>query len=328
MCNKNKTDNSLQKDIAILIPCYNEAQTIEKVIKDYHNVIPYASIYVCDNNSTDATAEIAEKAGAKVIKEVRQGKGYAVRKLFQEISADIYILVDGDDTYSANDLTKLISSFLKEEVEMLVGTRLEEHQTGSFRHIHKFGNHLITLIVNIIFNSHLTDILSGYRIFTRNYVKGIPLISKGFEIETEMTLNALDYDLPIIEVAVPYGKRPKGSMSKLNTFRDGLLIIKTIFKIFRDYRPLLFFGTFSILFILSGLAFGIPVVVEYMETGLVPRLPTAVLAASLELLAFQLIGVGLILDTLTRQRRCHQQLQWQQIKTKTIDLPRNHKEQC
>jgi glycosyltransferase involved in cell wall biosynthesis len=320
MYRKNEPNNSQQKEIAILIPCYNEEQTIAKVITDFRNVLPYATIYVCDNNSSDATAEIAAKAGAKVIREIRQGKGYAVRRLFQAVSADLYVLVDGDDTYSATHLNNLILYFQKEEAEMVIGTRLEEHQTGSFRHIHKFGNYLITLIINIIFNSHLTDILSGYRVFSRNYVKGIPLISKGFEIETEMTLNALDYDLPIIEVPVPYGKRPDGSVSKLNTFRDGLLIIKTIFKIFRDYRPLLFFGIFSVLFILSGLALGIPVVVEYMDTGLVPRLPTAVLAASFGLLAFQLIGVGLILDTLTSQRRCHQQLQWQQMISDKLDI--------
>lgn len=301
--------------VAVLIPCYNEAVTIAGVIADFRGALPQAGIYVCDNNSTDGTGPIAAQAGALVLNESRQGKGYAVRRLLNEVEADFYLLVDGDGTYPAATAAQLLKPVLTGQAHMVVGTRLAEHSPGAFRGMHKFGNRLITGTINLLFKSRLADVLSGYRVLTRSSVKAIPLVSKGFEIETELTLAALDFDLTVTEVPIPYGSRPKGSPSKLNTWRDGMLILRTISNIFRDYRPLLFFGTLAAILIVSGLVLGVPVIMEFLRTGLVPRLPTAVLAASLELLAFQLIGVGLVLDTMARQRRYLQQIWWQQAQT-------------
>ena len=295
-------------DIAVLIPCYNEASTISNVVADFKAALPEARIYVYDNYPTDATGRIAKDAGAIVGHEQRQGKGYVVRRMFQEIDADYYVLVDGDGTYPASKARRLLEPALNGKAHMVVGTRLEAHEKGSFRSMHKFGNNLITKIINILFGTRLTDILSGYRVLSKSLAKGLPLISKGFEIETEMTLNALDAGLNIVEIPIPYGSRPDGSYSKLSTYRDGLLILATILTIFKDYRPLLFFGFLFLVLLIAGLSLGVPVVIEYARTGLVKRFPTAILAASLELLAFQMIGVGLVLDTMARHRRYRQEL--------------------
>lgn len=293
--------------IAILIPCYNESATIATVISDFRNILSDADIYVCDNNSNDGTAQIAEAAGAIVMYESRKGKGYAVRRLLHEVDADLFILVDGDSTYYANELPKLISEIILKKAFMVVGVRRPIDPKGSFRPLHQLGNKLITKIINLLFNTNLTDVLSGYRVLSRNYAKVVPFLSRGFEIETEMTLHALEFDLQISEIPVSYGSRPQQSISKLSTYRDGLLIFKTIFSIFRDCRPMLFFGTASLMLIFAGLLLGIPVIMDFYKTGMVGRFPTAILAASLELLAFQMIGVGLVLDTMARQRRFFQQ---------------------
>lgn len=305
-------NNDISKDlknfrIAILIPCYNESTTIATVISDFRNIIPESDIYVCDNNSNDGTAQIAEAAGAIVMYESRKGKGYAVRRLFHEVEADYFILVDGDSTYAANDLPKLLSEIIAKKAFMVVGARSPIDPRRSFRPLHQLGNKLITKTINLLFNTNLTDVLSGYRVFSKNYAKVVPFLSKGFEIETEMTLHALEFDLQISEISVSYGSRPQQSVSKLNTYRDGLLIIMAIFRIFRDCRPMLFFGTVSLMLIFAGLFLGIPIIIDFYKTGMVGRFPTAILAASLELLAFQLIGVGLVLDTMARQRRFFQQ---------------------
>jgi glycosyltransferase involved in cell wall biosynthesis len=307
--NTNTIDHIQTSRIAILIPCYNEAATIAGVIEEFRSTLPSAEIYVYDNNSNDGTDRIAQSAGAIVRYELRQGKGYVVRRMFQEVDADIYIMVDGDETYSSSEVHELIKPLLTHRAHMVVGTRLAEYQAGSFRSMHRFGNSFITKIINFLFKSSLTDVLSGYRVYSRTFVKGVPLASKGFEIEIEMTLNALDSGLNILEIPIVYSKRPEGSQSKLSTYRDGLLILATILSIFRDYRPLLFFSTISLIFLLFGFYLGVPVILEFAQTGLVERFPTAILAASLEIMAFQMIGVGLVLDTMARQRR-YQQEQW------------------
>jgi glycosyltransferase involved in cell wall biosynthesis len=293
--------------IAILIPCYNESATIAKVISDFRNILSDADIYVCDNDSNDGTAQIAEAAGATVMYESRKGKGYAVRRLLHEVEADFFILVDGDSTYPAVELPNLLSEIIEKKAFMVVGVRRAIDPKGSYRPLHQLGNKLITKAINLLFNTNLTDVLSGYRVLTRNYAKVVPFLSKGFEIETEMTLQALELDLHISEMPILYGSRPQQSMSKLNTYRDGLLIFRTIFSILRDCRPMLFFGTVSLILIIAGLLLGVPVIIDFYKTGMVGRFPTAILSASLELLAFQMIGVGLVLDTMARQRRFFQQ---------------------
>ncbi len=290
-------------NIAIIIPCYNEELTIKEVIKGFKKVAPSASIYVIDNNSSDKTADIAFSQGAIVIREPMQGKGYAVRRAFNEIEADIYVMVDGDATYSPDALHKLLLPVLNKDADMVVATRLEECADSSFRKFHRFGNRLITGIINLLFNAGLTDVLSGYRVFSRKFVKAIPLISKGFEVETELTLHAVDGDFLIKEIPVPYSTRPSGSSSKLNTWKDGFIILFTIISIFKDYRPLLFFSLLSLLFLIAGLLIGIPVLLEFKKTHYITKVPSAILASALEILSFQMIGVGFILDTMARIRR-------------------------
>jgi glycosyltransferase involved in cell wall biosynthesis len=302
------TDYYLNKlKLAVLIPCHNESETIETVIWDFRNILPEAIIYVCDNNSNDGTDKKAKDSGAVVMHELRKGKGYAVRRLLNEVDADFYILVDGDSTYSASEVKNLLSEAIIKKAHMVVGVRIPIDPKKVFRHLHGLGNKLITKTINLLFNSNLKDVLSGYRVLSKHYAKVIPFLSRGFEIETEMTLNALEFDLQINEIPISYGCRPHESVSKLNTYRDGLLIFRTIFNIFRDCRPMLFFGIVSILLISLGLFLGIPVIIDFLRTGMVSRFPTAILSASLELLAFQMLGVGLILDTIARQRRFSQQ---------------------
>ncbi|NOY86036.1 MAG: glycosyltransferase [Deltaproteobacteria bacterium] len=289
--------------IAVLIPCFNEENTVRKVVEDFRRELPKALIYVYDNNSTDGTAKAAEAAGAIVHKEPRQGKGNVVRSMFREIEADIYIMVDGDDTYPASSVRELIKPVLNGEADMVIGTRLSRFTGRSFRKFHLFGNNVVVRLINLLFRSKLTDALSGYRAFGRLFVKTTPVISMGFEVETEMTIHALDKGFIVQEVPVDYGERPDGSVSKLDTFADGLLIIRTTFHIFKDYRPLMFFSGIAVLFFLAGAVSGVPVIVEYFHSGLVPRFPTAILASALVSLSFLFFSVGLILDTIARQHR-------------------------
>jgi glycosyltransferase involved in cell wall biosynthesis len=292
-----KADVSPAASIAVLIPCYNEAITIKKVVEDFRRALPNAGIYVCDNNSTDGTGALAAEAGAIVFQDPRQGKGYAVRTLFERVDADIYVMVDGDDTYPAEEAVKLIEQVQKLGYDMCVGNRLERYGSGSFRSFHILGNRLICTLINLLFNARLTDILSGYRCFTNRFVKSIPLLKSGFEVETELTLQALDKGFSIVEVGIHYGERPEGSVSKLNTWQDGIIIGQTIFHMLKDYRPLFFFGIMALFFLSVGTASGLVVVEEFMRTGLVKRLPLAVFSVGSVISGIISLAAGIILDT-------------------------------
>jgi len=294
--------------IAVVIPCFNEAATIGGVVRSFRAALPNADIYVYDNNSTDDTAKMAEQAGAFVRFEPRQGKGYVVRSIFQEIEADYYLMVDGDDTYPANMANDLLEPLFEGRAHMTVGERLKNAERNAFRSMHKVGNFLITETINRLFQAKLTDVLSGYRGFTRDFVKTTPLLSTGFEIEAELTMHALDARRKIVEVSITYRNRPTDSHSKLNTFRDGWLILNNILGIYRDYQPLFFFGILSIVSFILGNVSGLPVVFEYIKTGVVTRIPMTILAASLILLSMHFFGVGLVLHTMARHRRLTQEL--------------------
>lgn len=288
--------------IAVLIPCYNEAAAIENVVKDFAQALPDATIYVYDNNSTDQTAELAAKAGAVVRTEPRQGKGYVVRRMFADIEADIYVMVDGDDTYGASAAPDMVAKLVSEGLDIVNGARDPNHQ-GAYRPGHEFGNKMLSGIVKTIFGQGARDMLSGYRIFSRRFVKTFPMMARGFEIETELTIHSLELNMPMGEVIVPFKDRPVGSESKLNSIRDGIRILLTITRMLKQERPLQVFSAVAALFCLTALGLGIPVISEFFATGLVERLPTAVLSASLMLLAALSLSVGLILDTVTRGRQ-------------------------
>lgn len=288
--------------IAVLAPCYNEAIAIAKVVKDFRAVLPAARIYVYDNNSTDATAETAARAGATVRREPLQGKGNVVRRMFSDIDADIYVLVDGDATYDAPSAPAMIDRLLDDRLDMVVGSRIDV-EVEAYRPGHRWGNRALTGFVGMLFGERFSDILSGYRVLSRRYVKSFPALATGFEIETELTVHALELRMPVAEMATPYHSRPPGSASKLSTLRDGWRIGWTIVSLFKDERPLVFFSlAFAVLALLS-FAIATPVILAYVETGLVERLPTAVLATGIMLLAFLSLACGFILDTVTHGRR-------------------------
>ncbi len=294
--------NTKHPTIAVLVPCYNEELTIEKVIRDFLRFIPNAGVYVYDNNSNDRTAEIAHSAGATVRQELLQGKGNVVRRMFADVEADIYVLVDGDDTYDAASAPKLISALLEQNLDMVNGLRVSEEKEA-YRIGHRFGNRLLTGTVGMLFGDRFLDMLSGYRVFSRRFVKSFPALATGFEIETELTIHALELRMPIGEIPTPYKGRPKGSESKLRTLHDGVKILRSIIGLVKREKPLSFFGWMCALLVGVALAIGAPVVNTYIETGLVPRLPTAVLATGLVLLGFLSLTCGLILDTVTLGRR-------------------------
>lgn len=287
--------------IAILVPCYNEALTIAAIVRDFNRVLPEAPVYVFDNNSKDDTVAIARAAGAIVREVPQQGKGSVIRRMFADIDADVYIMVDGDDTYDASVAPQLARRLLDEGLDMVVGTRVSEEQEA-YRFGHRFGNVLLTTCVATVFGRTFTDMLSGYRVFSRRYVKSFPAHSAGFETETELTVHALGLRMPVAEVATTYKSRPEGSVSKLNTYRDGMRILLMIIALFKQERPLAFFsiGFFACLLVSLGLA--VPLIETYLATGLVPRLPTAVLCVGLVLFGVILLSCGLILDTVTRGR--------------------------
>jgi glycosyltransferase involved in cell wall biosynthesis len=289
-------------EVAVLVPCYNEERAIAKVVADFRAALPNAAIYVYDNNSTDGTVEAAAKAGAVVRRESHQGKGYVVRRMFNDIEADIYVLVDGDATYDAPSAPAMIDKLVGERLDMVVGSRVDREE-AAYRRGHRAGNLMLTGFVAHIFGRAFTDILSGYRVFSRRFVKSFPILSGGFEIETELTVHALELELPVSEVATPYFSRPAGSASKLSTWHDGFRILRTILKLYRAERPLPFFGAFGVALAIMSIGLAIPVFITYVQEGLVPRLPTAILSTGLMLLAFLSIAVGLILDTVTRGRR-------------------------
>jgi glycosyltransferase involved in cell wall biosynthesis len=288
--------------LAVLVPCYNEEAAIAAVVRDFRAALPHAVIYVYDNNSRDRTVEIARRAGAVVRSEPLQGKGNVVRRMFADIEADVYVLVDGDATYHAPSAPVMIDRLVSERLDMVVGCRVDSEE-AAYRAGHRLGNALFTGSVARMFGNRFTDILSGYRVFSRRFVKSFPGLSKGFEIETELTVHALELRMPIAEMDTPYGARPAGSQSKLSTFKDGFRILLMMAALFKDERPL---QCFSIVFgVLAAVSVGlaIPVVQTYMETGLVPRFPTAILATGIMLLGFLSLTCGFILDTVTHGRR-------------------------
>jgi glycosyltransferase involved in cell wall biosynthesis len=297
----NPTDRSVPVKIAVLIPCYNEESSVKAVVEGFRSALPEAVIYVYDNNSTDRTSEVAREAGAIVRREPRQGKGNVVRRMFADIEADVYVMVDGDDTYDAASARRLVAELLDNSLDMVTGARTTAWE--NYRRGHRFGNVLLTTLVTMVFGRHTEDMLSGYRVFSRRFVKSFPLLTTGFEIETELTVYALDMRLPVGEIETPYNDRAPGSVSKLSTFRDGFRILGLIGILIKEERPLAFFGILSaVLFVLAAVL-AIPIVVTYHNTGLVPRFPTAILATGLVILSVISGFCGLILDTVTHGRR-------------------------
>ncbi|NOQ29862.1 MAG: glycosyltransferase [Helicobacteraceae bacterium] len=295
----------MSKKIAVLIPCYNEELTIAKVINDFKKELPEADIYVYDNNSSDDTFKIAEQNGAIVKKEYRQGKGNVVRSMFRDIEADIYVMIDGDDTYPAEFVHSLMKPIIDQEADIVIGDR---HSNGTYkdenkRPLHNFGNNLVKGLINNIFHSDLKDIMTGYRVFNKKFVKNMPVNSNGFEIETEMTLHTLDKKFLIKEIPIEYRDRPDGSFSKLNTYSDGMRVLKTILWVFKDYRPLAFFTLFAFGFFMLALVAGIPVIVEFVNTSLVSKIPSAILAVGLMIVSMLSLFSGFILDTIVKQHR-------------------------
>jgi glycosyltransferase involved in cell wall biosynthesis len=297
-----ESDPLAHQRIAVLVPCYNEEAAIAKVVADFGAALPMADIYVYDNNSRDQTVAAARAAGAFVRRETLQGKGRVVRRMFGEIEADIYILVDGDATYDAPSARAMALRLVTDRLDMVVGARIDQEQ-AAYRLGHRFGNRVLTAFVADVFGKTFTDILSGYRAFSRRFVKSFPVLSGGFEIETELSVHALQLELPVAEIETPYYARPEGSHSKLNTWRDGVRILNTIIKLYRSERPLGFFSGIGISLAIMSVGFAIPIVVTYVREGIVPRLPTAVLSTGLMIIAALAITCGLVLDTVTRGRR-------------------------
>lgn len=290
--------------IAVLIPCYDEAQTIEKVVKDFKKELPKADIYVYDNNSKDNTAEIAEKAGAIVRHEYMQGKGNVIRRMFREIDADCYLMVDGDDTYPAKHAKVMCDLVLEGKAEMVVGDRLSStYFTENKRMFHNFGNLLVRFLVNHTFKSNVRDIMTGYRAFSKTFVKSFPVISSGFEIETEMTIHALDKRMKLENVLIDFRDRPEGSESKLNTVSDGVKVLKTIATLFKQYRPFTFFTILSLISLFIGICFFIPPLIGYLDTGLVEKFPSLIAASFFGIISIQLFVGGLILESIARKDR-------------------------
>lgn len=287
--------------VAVVIPCYNEELTIAEVVRQFRAELPAAEIYVFDNNSMDRTVERARAAGAKIFHERRQGKGYVVQSMFRKVNADIYIMVDGDGTYPAADVHRLIEPILNDEADMVIGSRLHAQSASRFKSANRIGNKFFLYILNYTLGAKITDMLSGYRAFNRGFVKGVPLFGGGFETETELTIKALDRGFRIIEVPVNLIHRPEGSFSKIRIFGDGFLILNTILALIRDYKPLTFFGSLGLFFIALGFVPGLIVIYEFIETGLAPRLPSAVLAVGLILSGMLSITVGLVLHTIVRR---------------------------
>jgi glycosyltransferase involved in cell wall biosynthesis len=288
--------------IAVLVPCFNEEAAIKKVVEDFRAALPDAVVYVYDNNSTDRTSEVAAAAGAEVRKEYRRGKGNVVRRMFNDIEADVYVMVDGDDTYDASRAQELVDRLVDENLDMVVGRRIETHQ-AAYRAGHRLGNAVLTGLVRWLFAANIVDMLSGYRVFSRRFVKSFPSFSREFEIETELTVHAMQMKMPVSEVDTNYKERPPGSTSKLRTFRDGWRILVTIMNLMRNERPLLFFSLIGLALATFAVILGIPVITTYAHTGLVPRMPTAILCTGLVLMAFISIATGLILDLVSHVRR-------------------------
>ena len=289
--------------VAVLVPCYNEALTVAKVVTDFRTALPGCVVYVYDNRSSDGTGDVARAAGAVVRREERPGKGGVMRRMFAEIDADIYVVTDGDATYDATRAPEMVERLVRDDLDVVTGIRDHGDRDAAYRRGHQFGNRAFNVLLGFLFGERPTDMFSGYRALSRRFVKSFPAEARGFEIETELTVHALELRVPAAEVVTSYFERPEGSTSKLSTYRDGVRILYTMARLFRDVRPLPFFFGFAILFALAGLVLGVEVVVEYLETGLVPRLPTAVLATGFMLLASLAVVCGMILDSVARGRR-------------------------
>ena len=290
--------------IAVLVPCYNEGKTIEKVVTDFKRVLPEAVIYVYDSNSTDGTAEIAAKAGAVVRHEYYQGKGNVIRRMFQEVDAECYLMVDGDDTYPAESAREMADKVLERNVDMVVGDRLSStYFEENKRPFHNFGNSIVRWGINTFFKNDIKDIMTGYRAFSYRFVKTFPVLSKGFEIETEMSIHAIDKNMFVENVVIDYRDRPEGSVSKLNTYSDGIKVIGTIVRLFQTYRPLAFFGTVAAILMVLAIGFFIPVWITYADTGMVPNFPTLIVCGFVALASIQSFFAGLILQTMYRKNR-------------------------
>ncbi len=290
--------------IAVLIPCYNESQTIAKVVKDYREALPEATIYVYDNNSTDHTDEAAKEAGAIVRYEYHQGKGNVIRSMFRDINAECYLMIDGDDTYPAENARSMVDLILSGRADMVIGDRLSStYFTENKRPFHNAGNRLVRGLINTIFSSDIKDIMTGYRAFNYQFVKSFPILSKGFEIETEMSIHALDKNFKLLEVPVTYRDRPAGSVSKLNTYKDGFRVLKTIARLFRDYKPFAFFGWLGLLCFLIATVFFAPILEGYFSTGMVPKFPTLIVCSGIYVVSFLLWMSGLILDVIAKKHR-------------------------
>lgn len=290
--------------IAVLIPCYNESKTIEKVVKDYKKALPDADIYVYDNNSKDKTDEIARKAGAIVRYEYKQGKGNVIRTMFREIDADCYLMVDGDDTYPADNAKEMCDYILEGKCDMVIGDRLSStYFKENKRPFHNFGNRIVRFLINKLFKNNIKDIMTGYRAFSYNFVKGFPVLSKGFEIETEMTIHAVDKNYGVKEIPIQYRDRPAGSVSKLNTYKDGFKVLKTIATLFQEYKPYAFFNLISVFLLLLSLFFIIPPVVEYFDTGLVAKFPSLIVGSFCVLTGILMHITGIILKVIAKKHR-------------------------
>lgn len=290
--------------IAVLIPCYNESKTIAKVVSDYKKVLPSADIYVYDNNSSDGTDKIALNAGAIVKYERRQGKGNVIRTMFREIDADCYLMIDGDDTYPAENAPEMCRLVLEEQADMVIGDRLSStYFEENKRPFHNFGNSLVRGLINHLFHAEVKDIMTGYRAFSKPFVKHFPVLSQGFEIETEMTIHALDKNFYLKEIPVQYRDRPEGSVSKLNTYSDGVKVLMTIARLFREYKPFMFFSYIALIFLIFALILFIPILIDYFETSLVPRFPTLIVSGLLALLGFMFFFCGLTLDVVANKHK-------------------------
>jgi glycosyltransferase involved in cell wall biosynthesis len=298
----NQTEVLDQCRIAVLLPCHNEEAAIAEVVAAFRSALPAATIYVYDNNSSDRTIDVAQAAGAVVRTERHQGKGYVVRRMFADVDADVYVLADGDATYDVPSAPAMIARLVDEKLDMVVGARVH-HEDAAYRRGHQTGNRVLTAFVTNVFGQSFSDMLSGYRVFSRRFVKSFPVLSGGFEIETELTIHALELELPVAEVNTPYYARPEGSASKLNTWRDGFNILSTIFQIYRSERPLPFFSAIGLSLAIVAVALAIPIVITFIQEGIVPRFPTAILATGLMLAALLSFASAIVLDTVSRGRR-------------------------
>jgi glycosyltransferase involved in cell wall biosynthesis len=304
-----------KKKIAVLIPCYNEAKTISKVVNDYKKVLPEADIYVYDNNSTDGTDKLAKKAGAIVRYEYRQGKGNVIRTMFREINADCYLMIDGDDTYPSENAREMCDLILLQKADMVIGDRLSStYFAENKRPFHNFGNRIVRLLINRLFHNNIKDIMTGYRAFSYDFIKGFPVLSKNFEIETEMTIHAVDKNYKIKEIPVTYRDRPQGSVSKLNTYSDGIKVLKTIATLFKEYKPMGFFSLISLLLVLTSLIFLIPSFTLYFKTGLVDKLPSLIVGAFIILTAILSLMCGIILQVIVKKDRQQYELLMNEMK--------------